>query len=250
MSDYHYYVALDSVLLACSTMTVVFATSGRHFWRTWAAVCRIILSLIIFILLGIFLGYQTHKNQHTNFPAWMPPDIHVTNDSSLFLPVSCFLDPDLAENDSPYAPRRPQPLTDGQLDRIGRPIKNYRRPYIYLFSILAVAMVVGSFEHIYEYRSRKRPQQSGCAILGWLYILLACLATDVVCALHIGVLKSWTRKSGWMEGGAEDEIYSVGQLLPVFPLALILRAVADKFELSRKSSKNEKHVGSDVYHRV
>lgn len=56
MTVYHYYIALDAILLACSTIAVAFAASGRHFWKTWAGTWRILSTLLIFVYLSIFLG--------------------------------------------------------------------------------------------------------------------------------------------------------------------------------------------------
>ena len=242
MSVYHYYVALDSVLIACSAMVVAFATSGRHYWTTLAGIPRFLLTLATFIFVGIFLGYQAVKHLAIDFPNWMPPDINLTHDSALLLPVSCFLDPDLIANASPYT--QSTHLTDDQLNRIGRSVEAHRLPQLSIYFFLLAALVSGIVAHVYEacrhHRRRHRAQyhsiQDGktkrrkLEIAVWFFIFSVCFATNVFCAWQINGLRKWARESGWMEDGAEDGFYSIGQLLPIFSLVLIGLALLERFK--------------------
>ena len=248
MSVYHYYVGLDSLLIACSTMVVVFATSGRHYWRTWAAPLRFMIMLVLFVLLGIFLGYQTHKYQDTDFPSWIPPSSDATKDSAILLPVSCFLDPDLIYYSSPYATDRK--LDGAKLDRIGRAVKTITLPQFWIYCFLCVALTLGFFVNVFEstkhrhqHGKRKRTCVEG---LLWAFIFATCFATNVFCAWQIDGLRGWTRRSGWMRDGAEDNMFSIGQLLPLFSLVLILLAGFERLRFK----KDEKQVESHGYHRV
>ena len=252
MSVYHYYVALDSVLIACSIMVIAFATSGHHFWTTFAGIPRFILMLATFLFVGIFLGYQAAKHLRIDFPSWMPPDINLTHDSALLLPVSCFLDPDLVADASPY---RSTLRNSNLLDRIGRPVKAYHLPQLWIYCCLLFALVLGISAHICEVFKRRPPpaqyhhvedgehahpahhrhkpnddkrRRSGWEVFLWTVILSVCFATNVFGAWQINELRGWTRASGWMEDGAEDGVYSIGQLLPIFSLVLIVLSLSER----------------------
>lgn len=212
------------------------------------------LTLLAFIFLGIFLGNQMLKRWHNDFPSWHPPDIRFTNDSAILLPVSCFLDPDFVENESPYATKRQTHLTEVQLNRIGRPVKTHSLPQFWIYVCLVVALVMGIVAHIIEIMRRQRlalnpqkhkyrPRRSiGEGVL-WTFIFAICFATNIFCAWHIGSLRTWTRKSGWMEDGDEDGFYSIGQLLPIFSLVIILLSLLERYKIKRK-------VRNDGYHTV
>ena len=217
MTVYHYYIALDSILLACSTIAVAFAASGRLFWSTWACIWRLISTLVVLTFLLIFLGYQAVKHPKTPFPELFPPQ---RNDSAILLPVSCFLDPDLIERASPYAPHRHIPLGNTQLERIGQPIRTLQLPQIWLFGFFVLSllsMLLGALIRCCKTRSRSNKTK-------WLVspIFLVSLATDIFCAHHMRMLKQWTSQSGWMDNKGEEGYYSTGQLLPLVTLAVIV----------------------------
>ena len=220
-------------------MVVAFATSERHFWTTLAEIPRFLLTLATFIVVGIFLGYQAAKHLYIDFPSWVPPDIHLTHDSALLLPVSCFLDPDLIAYASPYAPSTP--LTGDQLNRIGRPVKAHRLPQLYIYLFLSVAFVLGIVAHVYKAcshlilkrqysKTNRNKWETALFSALWNVIFSVCFATDVFCAWQIYGLGKWARESGWMEDGAEDGFYSIGQLLPIFSLVLIGLALLERFK--------------------
>jgi len=225
LTTYHYYIGLDSVLLACSTMLLTFFTAQQHYWHTLAGPLRFIASLAIFILLGILFGYQTFTHGDKAFPEWNPPDIQTRNDSALILPVSCFFDPDLIMHENPYAAKRKAKLSLTQIARIGKPIKNYQVPELWLYIFLTLLFVLSSLTHLCTWL-RARPQnadrQTKGITLFTLVVVLLCLATDMFCAWHITRLRAWARLSGWLRDGREDEVFSLGQLMPLFALVSVV----------------------------
>jgi hypothetical protein len=242
MSTYHYYVALDSVLIACSTTLVTFTTSGHLYWRTWAWIPRFFSAIAIFVILGILLGYQMVKEKDTDFPDWRPP---TRNDSALLLPASCFLDPDLIANDNPYSPNRTMQLTDAQLNQIGRPVKSIRLPELWFYGLLALlflfAILVASARLLRRCSRSKKQTDSGrpnrCILSCEVVVFLVCLATDIYCAWHINGLRLWASSSGWLKDSSDDEWFSVGQLIPLLALAGFLLLTLDHIEMGGKKSE-------------
>ena len=116
MCTYHYYVALDSISVACSTIVTTLLVSGHYYWKSFMSFLRFLASAGIFACLGVLIGCQLEH--HLNFPEWNPPDIKNRSDSALLLPASCFLDPDLIFRDNPYAGRLQNTI---QIDRVGKP---------------------------------------------------------------------------------------------------------------------------------
>ncbi|KAF2181133.1 hypothetical protein K469DRAFT_752972 [Zopfia rhizophila CBS 207.26] len=238
MSTYHYYVALDSVLLACSTMVVTFTISRFCYFRTFTGVMRFIFMLAIFTLLAVFLGYQMQKNFNTDFPNWVPPK---TNDSTFLLPISCFVDPDLIEYENPYSPNRNFDLDRAQLDRLGQPVRGRELPQLLIYIFLAVSFLLGWFAHGYgsccdrqrnrrdtlihnphtqaPKRQEKRIQRASlCMGLIYIWVFAVCTATNIFCTWHISGLRNWARRSGWMGDRSEDIPYSIGQIMPLIAL--------------------------------
>lgn len=247
MSVYHYYMALDSILLACSTIAVVFAALGLNLWKTWAGPFRFLSKLLIFVFLTIFLSYQIRKLRNSNFPELFPR--MGTNDSTVLLPVSCFLDPDLIDRESPWAPKRS--LTVAQLEDIGRPTTTWKLPQIWLFVLLTLFLCFsGSMNFLNLVCKRPNWLQSSRkkSLLG---IILLSLGIDIFCAFHMFMLKQWTSQSGWLEDKGEEGYYSIGQLLPLLSLASILIAILDAFTLGcGRRSKDEEHQGPKGYQMI
>lgn len=263
MSVYHYYVALDSTLLACSTLVATFTFVGVRYWSNGLArtlgIIRFIAMLVIFSLLGVFLSYQAFNHSATSMPESILRPDNGRNDSAILLPVACFLDPDLAERDGPYRSTRSFPLSNEQLDRIGRPIKSSHQPQIVIFWVLVGTLLLGIVTHFLEARTRhresdQRTKKAKAAefILPyiWFFILCMCLVTDLFCAAHIGSLRSWTKSSGWMIDGAENDLNSIGQLLPLFSLIPIVFSLVDSMKSGRKKSEKGKRAGSSEYEMV
>lgn len=250
MSTYHYYIVLDSILLACSTLVLTFTTSRHHYSETFAGIFRFLLMLAIFILLGIFLGYQMVTHFNDDFPEWNPPNIKTRNISTLVLPVSCFFDPDLIRSENPYAPKRyPVVLVGSQLDRIGQPVKNYQLPELWIYILLAllfVASSVMSFINCFPARRLNSQRAAKPARMDrpfyWPVVLGFCLATDIFCVWHISQLRIWANGSGSLKDNSETQLDSVGQLLPLFGLASILLVLLDNFKCRESRDKNQKKI--------
>ncbi|XTI94382.1 hypothetical protein V2W45_1438384 [Cenococcum geophilum] len=247
LTTYHYFVALDSLLLFCSTMVLVFVTSRHHYWETLLGPFRFLATLVIFGMLSIFIGYQTFRHGTSDFPNWKPSE---HNDTVLLLPVSCFLDPDLissAEFGNPYAPN--QTVTDAQLDQIGRPVKTYQLPEIWIFWILALCLVLGVTTCccLAARPHNKLPVEKSreCWWIMWL-TLAACFATDVFCAYHIFKLRKWASTSGWLENGEEGELSPFSQLMAVASLVLLAFALIDHVPLRGPERHVPNHHGYAV----
>ncbi|KAF2264987.1 hypothetical protein CC78DRAFT_216568 [Lojkania enalia] len=248
MSTYHYYVAFDSVLIACSCILAVFTTSGRRYWDSFAGVFRFLAMLIIFVLLGVFLGYQALRHWSTDFPEWNPPDTRTRNDSTLLLPASCFLDPSLIATRSPYAGA----LDEQKMSRIGWPVRTYELPEIWIYIFLVVTFVGASIAYAYnwlykcKYRSNPFITLRGFDMRWlWAITLLPCLGTYFFCAWHIFRLRQWARLSGWMRDESEDDWSSVGQLLPLLTLLLLLTSGFD-YELLARNNRYEYDMNRSV----
>ena len=250
MSVYHYYMALDSILLACSTIAVVFAASWGNLWKTWAGPFRFLSTLIIFVFPAVFLSYQTTKLPYSNFPELFPPIGHP--DSAVLLPVSCFLDPDLIDKESPWARHPQRPLTEVQLADIGRPTMTLKLPQIWLFAFLTFFLCLsGLIDFLALVCKWSGWHRSGPK--KWLLgsIILLSLGTDIFCASHMFMLKQWTSQSGWLADKREEGYYSISQLLPLLSLATIVIAILDAFRLGcGRRSKDEKHKGSNGYQMI
>ena len=254
MSTYHYYVALDSILIACATMVITFITSHHEYWKTLAGVLRFLSTLIVFILVGIFLGYQMFTHWDTDFPEWNPPDFKKRNDSAIIIPVSCFFDPDLIARSNPYAPNRTTPLTDLELDRIGRPVKSRSLPQLWIYVLLALCFIVKCIMEIAYFFSSNRSRASQMSKrkgsdtrIVWGLALCVTLATDLFCIWHIGSLRSFTKKSGWLEDGSENEMYSIGQLMPILALFAVLFVLFERVKWGEETKMNQMDF-QDVQH--
>lgn len=237
MSTYHYYVALDSVLIACSAILAILITSRRR--TTPAGILRWLGTFVILILLGIFIGYQMFKKWDTQFPEWNPPLSRARNDSTLLLPASCFLDPDLENRESPYAPYNPN-ITDLRLDRIGRSVKVKQLPEIWFYAIIALVFLIGPFVRRYCHFNDPEFTYQESMILKrkrrWpgLLLLGACLASFMYSAWHIDQLRRWAKTSGWMKDNSEDEWLTIGQLLPLFALLLVVTSWLERDNSEKK----------------
>lgn len=225
MSTYHFYVALDTILIACSAIIAILLTSRQR--RTVTLVLRWISTLIILILLGLFIVAQLLKHRDTLFPEQLPPDRGTRNDSALLLPASCFFDLDLENHESPYAPNHPN-INDLRLDRIGQPVKVKFIPQIWFYFFLLTVFLTGpfvrcfckfSYEIGYNYQIAMILKSK--RVVPALELLFICIPSSVYCAWHIYQLREWTKASGWMKDGSEDEPNTIGQLLPILAIGLV-----------------------------
>ncbi|KAJ2902349.1 hypothetical protein MKZ38_000666 [Zalerion maritima] len=239
LSAYHYIVGVNVILLACTSITLC-TLMHRGYWKDSpvAAIPRTAAALVIFGFMGRMLAYQ-YKRESS------PEDMifyrHGSNDSALFVPMSCFLDPDLD-------PLRN--LTDGQLDRVGGARGGKKRPtsemvmYI-LVALCFVAAHVAHVAHIFRpARQKGRPRKPYSAGFGnlvvfyWVTTLLLCMVTYIWCSSHIMVLRDWVHDSGWMElvDGKNPELNfrSLSQIMPLVTIFWILILVLDSINVGSK----------------
>ncbi|CAG8951255.1 hypothetical protein HYFRA_00008003 [Hymenoscyphus fraxineus] len=260
MSTYHYYIVLDTVLLACSTIALTFHSCRHVFFSTRGWILRVPVALLIFSLLGIFLSYQFFVHTKNNFPEWVPPVGR--NDSGLLLPVSCFFDMDLMNGkENPFSPHRAikkpgkpgkkkskpvyvhEPLTETQLSRqLGHPIQNYKIPHFYLYGLLTLSLILGIAFNIWQHfvvdrrakaskttpKERRGLRRYARWAVRFLVYGISILCT-VFCTVHILKLRSWAEHSGWLSDESESRWYSLGQLLPPMALGISLFMLLDSW---------------------
>ncbi|KAH8602062.1 hypothetical protein B0O99DRAFT_680210 [Bisporella sp. PMI_857] len=251
MSTYHYYVSLDSILFVCSTLVASFATLRDRYFRTLAGFLRFILTLVLFGFIGFFLGYQVRTHAMKDFPEWNMGKLSVKgrNDSAILLPVSCFFDPDLIEQRSPFTRNGTTPLlTTAQIHLIGAPVKNISVPEIWIYLFMVLAFFVAFFAQICwcccgRRTGDQKSRKGGCRwyiFLYWFFILMSCFITNSFCVWHINTSRAWVKGSGWMKDKSEDEWFALGQLLPVMALFYIIAAVADIFKFRKCGQRRGK----------
>jgi hypothetical protein len=256
MSTYHYYVALDSVLVACSTILVTFTISGKLYWKTWACILRLMSAISIFALLGVLLGYQLVTHGDKDFPNYWPS---TGSDTALLLPASCFFDPDLIRYSNPYSPMRMRnrPFSEAQMAIIGNPTKSKKIPEMGLYWTLAVLFLVAliiSFAkccHCGNYSRRAKragfQKKSKIAMKCFSALILAfCLSVDIYCAVHVSRLRAWAKASGWLKNNSENELSSLGQLMPIGTLAGISFLILDQLKRRKKADSSAQHVSVDM----
>ncbi|KAF2491127.1 hypothetical protein BU16DRAFT_543381 [Lophium mytilinum] len=246
LTTYHYYVALDSVLVACSTLVLIFISARHHYRTTVASLVRFSATVVIFSLLGIFIVYLAHKNRQEQFPELFPP--RSRNDSAILLPVSCFIDKDLIHLKTPFATDvNPPLLTTEQQARMGRPIKTGYLPEIILYLFLMAYLFLGMCAQLWDVfckdsrRAHVAKRTSFVLKAFWSTTFLLCLGTDIYCIAHIGWLKGWAASSGWMKDGREGDLSTIGQIMAIATPGLFLVACCDKVKFRKGPEKNMDH---------
>lgn len=231
LSVYHYYIVLDTTLIALSTILLATQLAHRSYWRSWATVIRFVFTMALLILLGILMFYQATMPY---FPEWMPEDTHARNDSAILLPASCFLDPDLSQRDNPFSDGPGAVTNEEHLQRLGGTEKPRLMAEFILYILIflsAICTYTNTFLHACCGRRRERikgrlPMKSSFSVGFWFLVSAPCLVADVVCAYHIFKLRSWVHASGWMDvepHNPEENISELSQLLPILGmLALVL----------------------------
>ena len=246
LSAYHYYIAVDIMLFACSAIVLAALLSHPYYWQTIAALLRFLLNVTLLTFSGILVVYQGFRTPI--FPEWMPPDIKRRNDSALILPASCFLDPQLIVYESIYSSRSGGRIKNSaQLARVGTPVDTRKTPELALFLLLLSCFVlihlsslIGVCFRAKLNRMHQRPFRTGAAWLGafevssWVLVFGVCIATDIVCTYHVVALRLWAHASGWMQLSplsGEDDFVGISQLVPILGLAAILMVILEHFRL-------------------
>jgi hypothetical protein len=232
LSTYHYYVALDTILLGCSCLVTTFVATRKRYWANKiTAAIRFILTIVIFILLWIFIGYQMNKNWDAPFPHWNPQ----SENSTLLLPVSCFFDPDLVERHSPFDSSTATTPAGEEA------VKTKALPHIWLYIILTILATLAFAENIFFSCGTKM----NTAAAKWVSrgirgsTLIFGFGTTVFCAWHFNELRKWADGSGWLSDKSENEVSSVGQLLPLVAFIAFPISAFDSFRSGKKVQKRK-----------
>lgn len=147
----------------------------------------------------------------------------LATDSSILLPMSCFLDPDL----DPL-----QRLTDAQLNRVGGVLGTKAATLeVIVGSAMLVCFLLSHLAHGIRWcRGHSRPKANRPAWWGvivslyWIVALGASTVAYVACYLIVWCLRGWVYESGWMEdnGNSERDVSGIGQILPIIALCWVL----------------------------
>ncbi|KAK4201878.1 hypothetical protein QBC40DRAFT_338731 [Triangularia verruculosa] len=221
LSAYHYNFAVDTIILSltCVTLSVYVLDD---FWRSkWIGCLRTLASIIIFAFLCRYLYYQMERTTSPEL-MFVKPD---RSDSSLFLPMACFLDPDL----DPFIA-----LTPEQSNAIGGPGPKVTPAFVSCY-LLAIGYVGA---HIQKFWFRKRTKRRQPVKLTTLFVLV-CSMPSFLSYAHLTILRDWVDQSGWMEvakggGSPEKEIRSIGQIMPLATIFWILAISFDTGKLARQ----------------
>lgn len=232
LSAYHYEVGLNMVLLALAS-TNLSTLMLRDYWARAkiAATLRTLVIIVIYIFLGRMIAYQFMR-ESTPEEVWLAKLANSNPDSSILLPASCFLDPDLD-------PLRG--LTDAQMDRVGgNPGSDTVTPEVIMYAFLALCFVLAHAAHVMRaLRGHRDPKRGRPAFVGLVVILYwtFCLGISAFvyawCYGNVWVLRMWVHQSGWMEDDAEAErdVRGIGQLVPVVAMCF---AVVWAFDRSKR----------------
>ncbi|KEZ44138.1 hypothetical protein SAPIO_CDS3057 [Scedosporium apiospermum] len=215
LSAYHYKVGLNMVLLALAS-TNLSTLMIRDYWRRakLAASMRFLVVAFIYVVLIWMLVYQF-------MGASRPEDTWsfltkqrggLATDSSILLPMSCFLDPDL----DPL--RR---LTDAQLNRVGGVLGTKAATLeVIVGSAMLVCFLLSHLAHGIRWcRGHSRPKANrpvwwGVIVsLYWIVALGASTVAYVACYLIVWCLRGWVYESGWMEDNGNSERDAVSSTL-------------------------------------
>ena len=219
------------MLMGFSNMVIMVLVRRHRYWSSAASLIRFLVSFGLLTFLGLLMSCQIRQS---NFPEWDPPDTKFRTDSALLLPVSCFLDPDLAKKHAPYSPGK---LSPAQIDRIGQPWKGWKLYEFFFWIVLVVCFIAGHLAHLYRFIYGQKPiiprtWYRALSPLYWLLTLGSCVATDIICVWHIARLRHWAHTTDWMEKRqgitAEEVIDPTGQVIPIIALGFVLVAVLDK----------------------
>ncbi|KAK0737138.1 hypothetical protein B0T21DRAFT_158317 [Apiosordaria backusii] len=227
LSAYHYNFAVDTIILSLSCLTLsVYVLDD--FWRSkWIGWLRTIASLIIFAFLCRYLYYQMERNTSPELMFLQKPS---RSDSSLLLPMACFLDPDL----DPFTA-----LTSEQSNAIGGPGPKVTPALVFCY-ILALGYVGA---HVQKLWYRKRTKRRQPVLLTTIFVAF-CSIPCFLSYAHLTILRDWVDESGWMEvakggGSPEQEIRSIGQIMPIATIFWILAISFDTGKLTRQGMGNQ-----------
>ncbi len=213
ISAYHYNVAIDNMVVALTCLTLSVYMLPDYWEARFASVLRVLVTLLIFAFLLRFLAYQ--------FQSAVSPDLMVLftrsrTDSSLLLPMACFLDPDL----DPF-----KGLTKEMLAKIGG-IGPRFTPELFCSIALAICYLVAIGTRIWYRKNKARPP-----LLLTGAVVLICVFSCCWCLVHTFVIWYWVDQSGWVntrgapgfpDVNPEMNVRAAGQMLPLATMIWVI----------------------------
>ncbi|KAI8632785.1 hypothetical protein F5Y19DRAFT_471955 [Xylariaceae sp. FL1651] len=211
----------------------------RDYWEAeTVALLRTSVSVFIFSFLGRFLAYQYYgfTAEPIGWPHYQYQKPTSDHDSTVFVPIACFLDPDLD-------PLRG--LTDMQKGQLGGRQSSKSQPEIYEYGLVTFFFLAGHAAHLArllrgswryideesQHNNHRRNNRNNprLYILHWIILgfrivsLGACITVYIISWWHMGLLREWVHSSGWITGGnggenPERNATSIGQLIPIMSL--------------------------------
>ncbi|SPO00987.1 uncharacterized protein DNG_03736 [Cephalotrichum gorgonifer] len=184
LSVYHYKVGLNMVLLALASSNLSILMVRSYWQRAWiAASMRVIVMVVILAFLGRMIAYQFTRTSRPEDMLYSKLRDSNRTDSSILLPMSCFLDPDL----DPL-----QALTDTQLARVGGDLRGKDvTSEIVLYGAVAFCFLLAHTAHVmrklrgHHPPKQEKPQLWGWIVMGyWAFTLL----TSVVAVRNVTAL--------------------------------------------------------------
>jgi hypothetical protein len=247
-SAYHYSMGLSTILCACTSITFSVLIVHDYWKAKVAAFLRFSVAAVIFAVLIRFQVYQYYRGFAAEPLCWFfykKPAESV--DSTVILPIACFLDPEL----NPL-----MDLTGAQIHQVGGRYNSRSQPEIYFSVFVAVIFFLGHLKHWLTYLRewlRYRPRHDDqwrpwfyrphgsyhcwwLSLLTWGFPLAACIFVYVASWIHMQNLRNWVHGSGWIEGGfggmnPERDLTSLGQLIPIVTLIWIVINTAEAWRL-------------------
>ncbi|KAK3897245.1 hypothetical protein C8A05DRAFT_48066 [Staphylotrichum tortipilum] len=213
LSAYHYNVAVDIMVVSLTCLILSVYMLPDYWEAKLASALRVFVTLVIFAFLLRFLAYQ--------FQTDIAPELMLgyrtsSTDSSLFLPMACFLDPDL----NPF-----KGLVRERIAKIGG-IGPQFTPELFFSIALAICYAVAVVTRIAYRKNTARPP---LALTG--AIVLVCVFSCCWCLAHTFLTWVWVDKSGWMEmssgpgypaGNPEMNVRPAGQMLPLATMIWVI----------------------------
>ena len=226
VSAYHFSVGVNTILCACATI-ILSVIMVRDFWKAFcAALIRFSISISLLAILGRILVYQYFRPLAPEAIGWLP-DKRNNTDSSIFVPIACFLDPDL----DPF-----KGLSNVRVEWLGGRAQSKNQPEIYLYILLVLCFLLGHGSHIYRRKDRygqsastsQAPKRiNGWSILYYFFTLVTCSLVYLMCWGHNWLIRDFVDGSGWIVGGRTNEnpernVNSIGQLLPLVAIGWVV----------------------------
>jgi hypothetical protein len=243
LSAYHYSLAMDIGLITLSSF-VASTLTVRKYWKTpLTATLRFICIIIVLSLIAPILNQQRSQPK---FFELLPNFKRKT--SAIFLPASCFLDPDFGVFEN---------VKDQRInEQIGNP-QNTAPCYI-IFGILNIIILVLGLirNYLRAYFDRLNPGESKPKAFKRYFLrlyrgfaFLVIIATTAYAWAHIGYLRAFVTASGWIQLNSnhenpENTVGGIGQLVPLFSMLTILFTFAT--ELVKRPEEPDTGAGTKL----